>query len=283
MRLAVENDFFGEFLPEMLAKLGHEIVERDADFTFKKREQLPITALAGLGFERSKKSDYRLVKFYDYRDGWSNQTLFSSPLVGLLNGGLGRRVEVGSVGNYVPLDIGDRLFDHERLSLLLKEMQYSGLVGLLRESSETRKEWVAGVELGDLGSDLYSLLQGMELGQLEWFRSPSTVWIKESWTVNLVVSRSPFPLSFQTDETKVGGVTESVRKHFWMNKIESETKSSITTKKTALGIVANWGRSLRKASDNALWTARNLVASEIQYRTDAEEAVSKVWERVKSL
>lgn len=240
-------------------------------------------AMIELGYETSQfASDFFVSRYWNKRE-WGSQMFVGIPAIGLMNGGIGRQIETGCVGNWgsVESQLG-KLFERPELQALLEALHHSGWVSLRCSSDDGL---VLEMQTGVPSWGLFGLFEGLGgSGRLaDFFDDPLGFKFSESWSISLLVSRWPWPGEEKTSQAcRIGGMHSDVKRHFWLGEHQSEA-GALWTRSTIVGVASAWGRTSWDANGRAVATCQNLSIPEVQYRTDIDRWGEIVWGKVREI
>lgn len=291
------NGPFSSALRYALVKEGNEVVEESPEMIITDTLLEPIKGVAivggdytfplvvaeslGIPMAQSLPVDFVVSRYYDH--GWRDQTLVGVPLLTTMNCGLGSEAPngVGFAARYIHDGPLLELFDNSKLDAVLSKMPYSGFVSFCGSLSLGNGLFsVTKLSCGIPFYGLYSALEGASTRISDFFSGESPRLL-ESWTVGLIVTRSPWPFAEVSHRVFIDNLNESVRKHLWLPYITTYKKSAYTDY-TFLGVSTSWAKSLGEAGRRVLRTLKNLSVDSKQHRTDLVSVVSQKWHLLQS-
>lgn len=224
------------------------------------------------------RGDHIVVKWFDRSQGFHPQLLLGFPVSKFMVGDLGTCVQAGMGARYMSeCDLLQDLFmGNVALKATLEAMGFSGPVIIERDS---RTKGVVSIHMGLRSIVLYNMFEGLPCSIVEWLDDPLSKTLYQSWTVNILVSRYPYPFQLEDGNVPLTGLTRSAEKHFWTFG-GTEFKRSVSTHQTRLGLATGWGQTLSDAGRTSLSLARSVDVPDVQYRTDVPLVVGDRWHDV---
>ncbi len=228
-------------------------------------------ALETMGYKTSSRLsyDFVLTKFFDGRE-WLEQLLLGFELPTLMNDNLGFVCKSGYAARYCDKSELQKLFHNLELRDFLVNVAYVGFVSMLLSFDLSTCSVVAGIP----AAGLFNVLEGCPRKMSDFFTQPHDNTLMESWTVNLLLSRYPYPFHAESSRVSVPAVAFGVDKHFWFNDLRGHSKALYTDSCT-IGYATSWGHTLGEANSRVLRTCRGLDVALKQFRTDLSYAVSR--------
>jgi hypothetical protein len=293
MKIAVESNLALIPIKRRLELEGNQVVDLSiAEFAVTSKpnglrlpsmmsgERFNTVAMTELGYKVSDyPADAYVSRWFDCRGGFGEKVFLGIPIVGLMDGGKGAGLQVGTVGNYVISAKIEAIFSRPELTALLKELRHSGFVSFWVSSEDGL---VTEMETGVPAWGMYNIFEGLTGTLAEFFLDPIGTKLLKSWTVSLVVSRFPYPRDLITPQVcSITGITAEVEKHFWLGDA-SGFRNSFTTNSTIVGVATGWADTSWRANALVVGTCGNIGVGEVQYRTDGSDAAEIVYSRLKA-
>lgn len=226
----------------------------------------------GYGLSPTKLTNYWISRWFDPFSGFSPQLIFTFPLLGLMNGGLSENVIVGAASRFCNESPLSQNFNCSDLSSMLKEMKYIGFVSLGLDL----ESYVNSLHLGIPARGFYNVVEGTKGKLSDLLTNHEHNLLTESWSVNLLVSRFPYPHALKSQRTWLRGLCSDFERHFCFFDLQG-TKKAYYIDSTLVGLSTAWGNMLGEANRRALWTAQGLDVPKLQYRTDLSRTVAELW------
>jgi len=241
--------------------------------------KISATIAEALGFKvadsRDTRPDFTFTGFWKH--GWTGQTLLGIPIYGTMRGGVGARVPTAFAARYVDSNVlFQSLAGKSNFEQGLRTIHYCGPVSLCCAFTEDGFE-VTSVRYGIPFNGTFNLIEGIYGTVSEFLRGDLS--FKESWTVNLVVSRFPWPAKTPKGKTKVSKLKNVILKHFW-NSLDIDENDSAETSNLVIGIASSWSPLLYEACARVVRTAENIEVEEKQFRDDLKVSVVPVFSRL---
>ena len=244
----------------------------------------PFQTLPALGFSSPASSPMSCFVFRFFEGGsasWRPQALLGLPIETLANDDLGPRCEAGLVCRYVDpgLDRLGFLWTPE-LEAVLREMSYCGFVSfglfLPYDGLDVR---LCSLQTGIPFNGIFNVLEGVKGRTVEFFTGESS-WLQESWTVNLTLSRHPWPTVPPVPvRTFIKGLNREVLKHLRLFDTVS-FRDSCYSDSLLLGCASAWALQFPEAIRRATRTLRSLDIEDKTFRTDVVSVTSQSYRLV---
>ena len=241
---------------------------------------LPKVVSESFGFKIDLKSfgdQITLCKFFSH-GVYQNQTLAGIPLKGCLSGGMGEDVISGVCSNFIRSDTTSEMFNQPDFVNYLQESKYFGFVSLNCKLLKD-KLFVQGICLGLPYHLIYNVITGAK-GRVSELFTGQVPKLKESWVVNLYLTKFPWPSVTDCDRTHLGGLTQNLERYFWPFDLQGFDRKSLYTDSRFIGCATSWGNSLPDASALAKRTCKSLQVSKPQYRIDATQVAGSIWQNL---
>lgn len=219
------------------------------------------------------------IVFKWFNGEWMDQTLIGIPLVGMMNGDLGKDLSAGLASRYIENDKIYGLFHREELEGMLREMNYTGFVSICVRMNNG-SPLVVRLILGVPFCGMLNALEGVSGKLSSFLTDPFNNPLLESWVAGIVLSRFPFPFQIETERVFINGLTPEVEKHFWTFNVGSFRKSFFT-ESTIIGYATSWSPMLNEANRRTLRTCKTIKVEFKQYRTDLAFMLSRKWAKLK--
>lgn len=182
----------------------------------------------------------------------------------LFNDDIGPRTPMGMICEFI-----DRSTVLDDLIGKLRATSYRGPVTAYLEPSGALRDWFAG-----FSPVAYLLFEGVA-GSISPLFTACVNGIDSDWmpaakfAAAVRVTLPPFPYRAKAAETVIQGIDDGNLKHFWPNDLcYNQGVYSTTGESNDLGYLTARGDTVREAQRRVYRTIRNLVAPELQYRTD---------------
>jgi len=240
----------------------------------------PEVFIEGMGLTPEKRRiDFTASKWFDSE--WRPQTLIGIPAHGMMNGNLG--ADVVTAFGLKPLSVSplSELFDLEPLKKSLLEMSYQGFVtfSLSLCLGGDNPYSIVSLQTGLPYFGLFNVVESIP-GRMVDFVLGKVPDLLESWTINIVLSRPPWPESVPPVERIFFSPTIEELKHLWFPGALFR-KRNFSSSETLVGIATSWAVSISEANRRTLRTLRNLAICEKQYRTDVASVVAQMAHRLR--
>lgn len=232
-------------------------------------EELSKSMVVDMGYTCSPYGvDFEVSRWFEEGE-WSKWSLVSSPLIGLMNGGLGASEVVG----YVSFFIYDTLWpwDSAQLAGRLERLQHRGFVTFGMATTDIQR--ISSVSLGLPFPLLFNVLEaGYKVGRPEdiFYTANKVNYPTGVYLVSSILSRWPYPRDEEWEEVVVTGLLPGVCKHFWR-----VVPKSGRTCQTLIGVSSAWGNTAGEAVRRCIRTCMNITVPEAQYRSDPRYVVAK--------
>ena len=160
-------------------------------------EDIPIELVKAMGYKvESVRSDFVVFKWFDSLGGWGTQTILGFPLNGHMDQGLGLDTPSGIGLRYVSGTIMEELFSNTNLITTLKELGHNGFVSF--GCSFTKRSFIVNtLSTNPPPYGIFAVMEGCGIKISEFFSDPLGYKLMESWSVGLLLSRCPWPVSRQ--------------------------------------------------------------------------------------
>ena len=237
-------------------------------------EDFPSSVVQAMGYDVTKgPSNFIVIKWFDYVNGWSDQTIIGIPLIGLMNESLGPPTPTGIALRYSNDSPLTQLFSITSLSNGLHQMRHTGFVTITCTLTPSNY-MVTGISTHVPYHGLFAILEGTSDRLSDFFLDPTH--LKESWTAAILVTRYPFPHQAHSSRAFIKGLTDEVLRHLWMPFVTSHRNSHFLDN-TLVGISTAWSPHLTEANRRALRTCRAIQLDQKQYRTDLGTVAQHGW------
>jgi hypothetical protein len=196
------------------------------------------------------------------KSGWVDQTMIGLPVLGTMQYNLGPRVCVGSASRFIPYDAP--VFNNDKLVELLRNWGHIGPVSIIYNKDDKIK-WV---QTGVPFYGWYELLTAVRGRLADWFNKPEQR-LYEYWTVAILLSRFPFPVTGQPElpPVLIESLTPEIERWFWLFEHRMIRRALYSVRPT-IGVAVNWSKSLREACSMALASCWAIRVEDKQFRTD---------------
>jgi hypothetical protein len=200
---------------------------------------------------------------------WDPQVVWSTQVVGLLDDNGGPQVAVGCGTRFVDDSKLRTLFEIDELSGAIEGLGHSGFVSLIFDPTGVRR-----VVTGIPGYGFYNVLEGARCKISDVLTRP--VWLLESWTVGLLVSKFPWPHQDKISRYTIDTISTKIESHAHFFGVSLARKSLVSTSGRVAYVTA-WSRFLEDAATRAIRTVRNIRVDGHQYRLDAGGEIRSSW------
>ena len=201
-----------------------------------------------------------------FNKGWSSQTLIGFPLTTLMNRDLSCLCEAGMAMNFTNEEVYTNLFAHPVLKETLENMKFKGFVSFSLYISDKAEITVSEIRTGIPFNGFFNLLESLP-GRLSQFLNGEDDILRESWTVNLLLSRYPYPHLQEDSQVYIEGISSELEKHLYLFEC-TRYKNTIHTETTQLGVATAWSQTLSESCRRVLRTLHNVQVQCKQFRTD---------------
>ena len=245
---------------------------------------LPRSVSKTIGFECDPFLAMSIMVSKWFDTGWREQTVLSVPLNTLMRDDLGALAECGIASRYIHAGSLVKLFDNGLFEQILTGLNYCGWVTLslsLTPESEDPFTMVS-VECGFPNFGWLSVLEGAR-GKISSFFTGEDSLLRESWTSNLLLSKSPYPYNDKVEKYLISGLSSHVLKHFHLFSEVSNYRGKYFTENTRIGIATSWALSLSESSRRTLRPLKGITFGEKQYRDDLCSYVARVYHELETL
>ena len=161
------------------------------------------------------------------------------------------------------------MFDVPELREALNGLGHSGFVTIILDATGVRR-----VVTGIPGYGLYNVLEGAQCKISDVLSRP--VWLLESWTIGILVSKAPWPHQEKIERYTIDNVSTGLESHTHFFDVRLARKTLVSTSGRVAYVTA-WSRYLEDAATRAIRTVRNLKVDEYQYRLDVGSEVRSSW------
>ena len=206
-------------------------------------------------------------------DGWKPQVTVGFPLGRLHDNDLGPDAPAGFACASTSESSTLGVFEDETLKVALRELSFRGFITLSLSLTvgEDHPFTVTRVATDLPSHGVFNLTEACRGPLLGYILGEGLLY--PSWSVNLTVSRHPWPLEVHLPSVPLGGVTllGSSHMHFWG---ASRARSGWVATEGCVGVVTAWAGTLPEASRRARRTLDRLELKDKQYRSDLTSATA---------
>lgn len=210
-----------------------------------------------------------VTKWFDKEKGFEEQTFLGMPVFGVLNEDFAPALWSATAGRFVRGDVYAEYFSY--VESFFRDLGYRGPVNIF-----FRDDWSPSHVLGGNPYGVVELLAGLTRQRLASFLVDPFVRKFESWTVGLVVTRSPYPKSLRGAGVVINLPKDKVRRHVWL-----EDEYGEPTYSTRVGFVTWFDARLSDADHGAIEACRTLDVGFKQYRTDTRKIIVERWASIR--